>query len=576
EQQTAYYPAATLEGNQSTSALSMLNWEKGFYTIDNTKIVAKSSIPSWTSSNDYPNHNGNPPYNSVASGSYPTNYTVTEGSTSANVYKLNAATNKTGLGFMIKVMAGDVVNIFGKSYYYAPSQSFTNGNSSSLTLSGIFASLLNTPGNAANAKGLTDAQLQTLNSGSYSVPSSFIRGGDGTTSVSPKAYINYIFFDEQFRYAGGDASRVGSSATVKSHWSDASLKNIAVPKSGFLYVYVSNESNVDVFFDNLQVVHNRGPILEETHYYPFGLTMEGISSKAAGRVLNRYKFNDGTELEYQEFSDGSGLELYATEFRSYDPQIGRFHQIDPLGEVTDNWSPYAFVQNSPILYNDPLGLDTLRGGVPEGYKPQNGDVLIPFKGSKGLVYNTESGTWIQDNVLEGVTVTASSKKKEEKKENPASKTPWMDKAESQLGVTEDKRPGESNPRIIEYHSTTGKFKDDAVPWCASFVNWCFVKSNIPSLNSARAFDYKNFGVKLSKPAYGAVAIMNYSHVGFVAGRNSDGRIVLLGGNQADAVNYSPNAVSAVLQYRYPAGFKPNYSLPTFKLKGRSLTGSTSR
>ena len=70
--------------------------------------------------------------------------------------------------------------------------------------------------------------------------------------------------------------------------------------------------------------------------------------------------------------------------------------------------------------------------------------------------------------------------------------------------------------------------------------------------------------------------MNYSHVGFVAGKNDDGRIVVLGGNQGNALNYSPNAISAVLQYRYPKGFKPNYNLPAFKLRGRSLTGSTSR
>ncbi|HEV7332740.1 MAG TPA: DUF6443 domain-containing protein [Flavisolibacter sp.] len=351
EQQTSYYPAATLEGSQTSGALSMLNWEKEFYSVDNTKIVAKSSIASWTTSNDYPNHNGNPPYNSVASGSYPANYTVSDGVTSANVYKLNATANKTGLGVMIKVMAGDVVNIFGKSYFYAPSTSFTNSNSTALTLSNIFTSLLGTPGNVAASKGLTDPQLQTLNSGSYSVPSSFIRGGDGTISSSPKAYINYLFFDEQFRFAGGNASRVGSSGTVKSHWDDASMKNIAAPKSGYLYVYVSNESNIDVFFDNLQIVHNRGPILEETHYYPFGLTMAGISSKAAsfGQPENKKKYN-GIELE-NDFE----IQTYDAQFRELDPQIARWWQIDPVTDGYEHISPYASMYNNPVTISDPLG-----------------------------------------------------------------------------------------------------------------------------------------------------------------------------------------------------------------------------
>jgi RHS repeat-associated protein len=109
-------------------------------------------------------------------------------------------------------------------------------------------------------------------------------------------------------------------------------------------------------------------------YYPFGLTMAGISDKAVKTNYseNKYRFNDGTELQNQEFSDGTGLEMYDANFRMQDPQLGRFWQIDPLAEATDDWNPYSFAGDNPISFSDPLGLTdsipTLPTVVIVGYK----------------------------------------------------------------------------------------------------------------------------------------------------------------------------------------------------------------
>jgi RHS repeat-associated protein len=126
---------------------------------------------------------------------------------------------------------------------------------------------------------------------------------------------------------------------------------------------------------NIRLNYSKDPItsvlriIEENHYYPFGLKHSGYNSDRMmylkeGSVLKikpvppLFKTINNYKFENKEWQDELGLNVYDFHARNYMPDIGRTTTYDPMAEDFYDFSPQSFLNNNPMSFIDPTGMSS--------------------------------------------------------------------------------------------------------------------------------------------------------------------------------------------------------------------------
>ncbi|PZF74813.1 RHS repeat-associated core domain-containing protein [Taibaiella soli] len=264
--------------------------------------------------------------------------------TKAVILDANDPNKRVGTAILLQVMAGDQFNLAADAYY----EKANNGNP--IPPDQVLSSLIGTLTAGSGGIGATEAGQSERLINQMFTPENYLGVySDLVQSVTdpalPQAYLNYIAFDENFKIIPEQSGAIQLSGDPGAWHTIGTPAPLTASRNGYLSVFLSSQSPViQPVFDKFRVTLTRGNLVDENHYYPFGLTVNLASQSS---IYNRYLFL-GNMLDKT-----NGLHLYDFNARQYDPQVGRFLSIDPLHEYNNG---YIYSKNNPVVFQDKTGL----------------------------------------------------------------------------------------------------------------------------------------------------------------------------------------------------------------------------
>lgn len=171
---------------------------------------------------------------------------------------------------------------------------------------------------------------------------------------------------------------------------------------------------------------------------------------------------------------------------------------------------------------------------------------------------------------------------------------WIAEGRKFLGLREIKG-SKHNQTLLRWlgdmgqysHESKAWWRDDETPWCGLFVGHCLGVTNryvVKNWFRASAWADSLVMMRLDQPAYGCIVTFTRQgggHVGFVVGKDTKGNLMVLGGNQGDAVSIAAFAMSRATGFYWPSKWvgklvksipsATRYTLPVLSSTGKLST-----
>ncbi|MCB0453660.1 MAG: hypothetical protein KDC94_12410, partial [Aequorivita sp.] len=202
---------------------------------------------------------------------------------------------------------------------------------------------------------------------------------DTSTSLSTGSfqYTNNVldFFPHAEGYVKAISSSFGGGPTTFSF--------------KYVFSYTDHLGNIRLKYAQDPSNGNAISILEEDHYYPYGLKHKGYSGShlvfeglgpGTGVTLTPVNPFLGDTYKYKfggkEYDDTFNINTYDFGARNYDPALGRWMNIDPLAEQMRRHSPYNYAFDNPVYFIDPDGMMNLPFGGGDTGVVENSNTLV--------------------------------------------------------------------------------------------------------------------------------------------------------------------------------------------------------